>query len=439
MRRCDGVTRREFLRVGTLSALGLTLSDALRLRAATGTGRRLPSCVLIWLDGGPSHLETFDLKPEAPAEVRGPFSPIATRVPGIRICEHFSRLAQHTDKVCIIRSVTSDLGEHNFGRHYLLTGYRPSPVLDYPSFGSVVAHCRAPAQRRAGEAVLPSYVAVPTASREAGNGYLPGARRPFAVGGDPSRPDFRVRDLDSPAGLTPGRLDRRREFLGELDRLSQRIEADAARQERDAHFEQAYQLILSPAARSAFDLGREPAAVRQRYGMSRVGQSCLLARRLIEAGCPFVTVTDAGWDTHQQIGRALREGYVGGNVGKVPRLDQALSALLTDLADRRRLQDTLVVVMGEFGRTPKLNTAAGRDHWPRAFSVLLAGAGVRAGQVIGRSDARGEAPAERPVTPADLARTLYTLLGIDPDRELHTADGRPVAIAQGQEIAECIA
>jgi hypothetical protein len=439
MRRCDGVTRREFLRVGTLSALGLTLSDALRLRAATGATRRLPSCVLVWLDGGPSHLDTFDLKPDAPAEVRGPFRPIATRVGGIRICEEFPRLAQHTDKVSIIHSMTSDLGEHNFGRHYLLTGYRPSPVLEYPSFGSVVAHCRAPGQARAGEAVLPSYVAVPTASREAGNGYLPGSRRPFAVGGDPSRPDFRVRDLDSPAGLTPSRLDRRREFLGDLDRLSQNIEAAALRQERDAHFEQAYRLILSPAARSAFDLTRETQATRQRYGMSRVGQSCLLARRLIEAGSPFVTVTDNGWDTHQQIARNLREGYVGGHAGKLPRLDQALSALLADLADRRRLQDTLVVVMGEFGRTPKLNTTAGRDHWPRAFSVLLAGRGVRGGQLIGRSDARGEAPAERPVTPADLARTVYTLLGIDPDRELHTADGRPVAVAQGQVIRECLA
>ncbi|MCC6419844.1 MAG: DUF1501 domain-containing protein [Gemmataceae bacterium] len=433
MRRCDGVTRREFLRVGTLSALGLTLSDALRLRAVAGTGRRLPSCVLVWLDGGPSHLDTFDLKPDAPAEVRGPFRPIATRVPGLQLCEHFTRLAQHTDKVCIVRSLTSNLGEHNFGRHYLLTGYRSTPVLEYPSYGAVLAHCRE------GRPVLPAYVAVPNASREAGCGYLPTSRRPFVVGGDPSRPDFRVRDLDAPPGLTADRLDRRRDFRADLDQLSRQIDTDAARGERDAHFDQAYRLILSPAARSAFDLTREPADVRQRYGRHRVGQSCLLARRLIEAGCPFVTVTDEGWDTHQQIFRALREGYVGGRDGKIPRLDQALSALLADLADRRLLQDTLVIAMGEFGRTPKLNTAAGRDPWPRAFSVLLAGGGVRGGQVIGRSDPRGESPAERPVTPADLARTICTLLGIDPDREFHTPDGRPVAAAPpGQVIRECL-
>ncbi len=431
MPRCDGVTRREFLRAGGLAALGLTLADALRLRA--NPAERLPNCILIWLDGGPSHLDTFDLKPAAPAEVRGDFRPIATRVSGIQICEHFTGLAQHMDKVCLIRSMTSDLGEHNFGRHYLLTGYRPSPVLEYPSYGAVAAQCRG------GRPVLPAYIAIPHASREAGNGYLPGARRPFAVGGDPSRPEFRVRDLESPPELPPARLNRRREFLNDFDRLSQHIEENPFRQERDAQFDQAYRLIASPAARRAFDVTRETPAVRQRYGMHRVGQSCLLARRLIEAGCPFVTVTDEGWDTHQYIYRALREGYVGGRVGKMPCLDQGLSALLGDLGQSGLLRETLILVMGEFGRTPKLNTMAGRDHWPRAFSVLLAGAGVRGGQVIGQSDPRGESPAQRPVTPADLARTIYRLLGIDPDRELHTADGRPVAIAQGQVIQECLA
>jgi hypothetical protein len=424
MRRCDGITRREFLRVGSLSALGLGLADALRLRGAER--QKLPSCLLVWLDGGPSHLDTFDLKPDAPAEVRGDFRPIATKVPGIQICEHFSRLAGQMDRVCLIRSVTSELGEHNFGSHYLLTGYKPSPVLDYPSYGSVVAHCRS------GQPVLPSYIAVPGASPQAGNGYLPGAARPFAVGGDPSRPDFRVRDLEGE--LAGPRLERRREFLADLDRLSRQVEESAVRRERDAQLEQAYRLILSPAAKKAFDLTAEKPEVRGRYGPHRVGQSCLLARRLVEAGCPFVTVTDAGWDTHQQIGRALKEGYVGGYAGKVPHLDQALSALLTDLDERGLLRETLVLVMGEFGRTPKLNANAGRDHWPRAFSVLLAGAGVRGGQVIGKSDSRGESPADRPVTPTDLARTIYTLLGIDPNRILQTADGRPVPVSPGGKV-----
>jgi hypothetical protein len=434
MRRCDGIDRREFLRIGGLSAFGLGLADALRLRAhAAGPRAELKNCILVWLDGGPSHLETFDLKPEAPAEVRGPYRPIATNVPGLEIGEHFGRLARVMDRACVIRSMTSELGEHNFGRHYLLTGYKPSPVLEYPSFGSVVARCH----DRPSE--LPPYIVVPEASSQAGPGYLPAAFGPFAVGGDPSRPDFRVRDLDGPPGLA-ARLDRRRRFLADFDRFDRRAEAEGAVGGRDAHFEQAYRLITAPAAKRAFDLAREPAGVRDRYGRHRVGQSCLLARRLVEAGCPFVTVTDAGWDTHQQIDRALREGYVGGHAGLIPKLDQALAALLADLEERGLLVGTLVLAMGEFGRTPKLNTAGGRDHWPRAFTVLLAGGGVRGGQAIGRTDSLGESPADRPVTPADLARTVYTLLGIDPDREFQTADGRPVKVAAGGEvIRECLA
>jgi hypothetical protein len=260
-------------------------------------------------------------------------------------------------------------------------------------------------------------------------------QRPDGV--DPSRRDFRVRNLEAAPELA-ARIDRRRRFLADFDRFESRAEPDAAA--GGPHFEQAYRLITSPGARGAFDLSREPASVRERYGMHCVGQSCLLARRLVEAGCPFVTVTDAGWDTHQQIDRALREGYVGGRAGMIPKLDQALSTLLVDLDERGLLDETLVLVMGEFGRTPKLNSAGGRDHWPRAFSVLLAGGGVRGGQAIGRTDARGESPADRPITPADLARTVYTILGIDPDREYRTADGRPVKVAAGgAAIPECLA
>src|SRR5262249_15456288 len=252
--------------------------------------------------------------------------------------------------------------------------------------------------------------------------------------------DFRVRDLDLAEGYGLARLERRREFLADFDRLSQQIEAETVRKERDAHFEQAYRLLTTPAAKKAFDLTQEKPEVRQRYGLHRARQSGLLARRLVEAGCPFVTVTDDGWDTHQNIYRNLKEGYVGGYAGKIPKLDEALSALLGDLADRGLLKETLVLVMGEFGRTPKLNTAAGRDHWPRAFSVLLAGSGVKGEQVIGKSDTRGESPAERPVTPTDLARTIYTLLGIDPEREFLTSDGRPVKVSGGGEVvAECLA
>ncbi|MBY0524204.1 MAG: DUF1501 domain-containing protein [Gemmataceae bacterium] len=434
MRRCDGINRREFLRVGSLSALGLSLSDAFRLRALAQAGKKMPRCILIWLDGGPSHLDMFDLKPSAPEEVRGPFKPTDTKVPGFQICEYFQNLAAHTGKLCLIRSMTSELGEHNFGAHYLLTGYKPSPVLDYPSYGSVISHTRS------GKPLLPSYIAVPGFSPYAANGYLPAACRPFAVGGDPSKAEFEVRDLEGQAGVTTSRLERRREFLGDLDRLSREIEESGPRQERDAHFEQAYRLILSPEAKKAFDLGQEKQEVRQRYGHRTIGQSCLLARRLIEAGCPFVTVTDSTWDHHANVFRTLKEGYAGGTDGKMIHLDKALSALLGDLDERGLLKETLVVVMGEFGRTPKLNTSAGRDHWPRAFSVLLAGGGVKGGQVVGKSDARGESPADRPVTPTDLAKTIYTLLGIDPDLELKTADNRPVQVnAGGNVVTECLA
>jgi hypothetical protein len=346
-------------------------------------------------------------------------------------------MAAMMDRVCVIRSMTSELGEHNFGRHYLLTGYKPTPVLQYPSYGSVVAHARV--EYSLGSA-LPAYVAVPSFSEEAANGYLPGSTRPFAVGGDPSKPDFRVRDLDMPNGVTASRLRRRREFLAEFDRLSEQVEQNAIRQNRDAQFEQAHRLIFSTEAKRAFDLTQENSSLRQQYGHHRLGQSCLLARRLVQAGCPFVTVTDIGWDTHAQIYRELKEGFVGGYVGRIPLLDQSLAALLDDLANRGLLDETLVIVMGEFGRTPKLNTAGGRDHWPRVFSVLLAGGGTRGGQVIGSSDSRGESPAERPITPTDLARTVYTLLGINPDREFHTSDGRPVKVSPGgQVISECIA
>ena len=430
--RCDGVTRRELLRVGGLTAFGLTLTDWLRLRTLAAPEKsKAPGCILIWLDGGPSHLETFDPKPDAPQEVRGPFTPIPTSVPGIQISEHLPETAKRLHKIALVRSMTSTLGEHNFGSHYLLTGYKPNPVLQYPSYGAVVSHIRGQG------GVLPSYVAVPNYNKMAGEGYLPNGSRPFAVVGDPSKPDFRVRDLEPYAGLNQLRLERRRSFLDSLDRFGRQIEQQGR---KDAAFEQAYRLIFSANAKRAFDLNREPRTVRDRYGRRTIGQSCLLARRLIEAGVQFVTVTDRGWDTHNNLSYRLKEGYSGGKVGKVPMLDQAFSALLDDLEERALLDQTLVVVMGEFGRTPKLNTAGGRDHWPRVFSVALAGAGIPGGQAVGRSDSRGETPSERPVKPEDLARTIYTLLQIDPDHEFYTRDGRPVPVNQhGEVISELLA
>ncbi|HKB36117.1 MAG TPA: DUF1501 domain-containing protein [Gemmataceae bacterium] len=430
--RCDGITRRELLRAGGLAALGLTVTDWLRLRAAPPARDRAAACILVWLDGGPSHLDTFDPKPDAPSEVRGPFKTIATNVTGVRICEHLPRTAKLMDRIALIRSITSPLGEHNLGSHYLLTGYKPTPVLQYPSYGAVVVKVRG------SDDALPPYIAVPDYNTMAGQGYLPGSCRPFAVGGDPSKPDFKVRDLSPHAGISTARLDRRQNFRQAFDGFRRQVE-ETGLGEGDAEFQQAYRLISSPKARQAFDLSREKREVRDRYGPRTIGQSCLLARRLVEAGVPFVTVTDRGWDTHDNLFNRLKEGYTGGTVGKVPTLDLAFSALLEDLSQRGLFNSTLVVLMGEFGRTPKLNTLGGRDHWPRVFSVALAGGGVRGGVVVGKSDARGEGPAERAVPPEDLARTIYRLLGIDARQEFHTADGRPVQVNQnGKVISELL-
>jgi len=425
--RCDGITRRELLRAGGLTALGLTVTDWLRLRAAAPGKDRTTACILVWLDGGPSHLDTFDPKPDAPSEVRGPFKTIATNVTGVRICEHLPRTAKLMDRIALIRSITSPLGEHNLGSHYLLTGYKPTPVLQYPSYGAVVAKVRG------SDDTLPPYIAVPDYNTMAGHGYLPGSCRPFAVGGDPSKPDFKVRDLSPYPGVSAARLDRRQNFRQAFDGFRRQVE-ETGLGEGDTEFQQAYRLISSPKARQAFDLSREQREVRDRYGPRTIGQSCLLARRLVEAGVPFVTVTDRGWDTHDNLFNRLKEGYTGGTVGKVPTLDLAFSALIEDLSQRGLLDSTLVVLMGEFGRTPKINTLGGRDHWPRVFSVALAGGGVRGGVVVGKSDTRGEGPADHAVTPEDLARTIYRLLGIDARQEFHTADGRPVQVNQNGKV-----
>ncbi|MEW4486786.1 DUF1501 domain-containing protein [Thalassoglobus sp. JC818] len=440
-------TRRNALQVGALTAFGLSFGDALRLQrlssaADSQTPQPAKSCILIWLDGGPSHLETFDLKPNAPSEVRGPLESISTSLPGIGISECLPKTATLLNEIAIIRSMTSPLGEHNLGTHYMMTGYKPSSVLEYPTFGGVSAHLLN------SESVLPPNVAVPDfrvgGGKLSGGGYLPIQTRPFSLGADPSKPDFRVRDLRISRGLTLDRLNRRRHFTTELDRMNsiangQRSSSNVV----DPDLERAFDLISSSEAQAAFNLQDEPAEVRSRYGPKSVGQSCLLARRLIENGVRFVTVNHHGWDTHNDLYTRLKEGYTGARtpVGLIPSLDHALSALIQDLKDRRLLDETLIIVMGEFGRTPKLNVNGGRDHWPRVFSVALAGGGVRGGQVIGASDASGESPKDRPVTPSDLAATIYTLLGIDPKLELQTPDGRPVRLTppEAQVVNELIA
>ena len=338
LRRCDGILRRDVLHVGALTALGLNLSDWIDLRDASAAEQpavRAEACILIWLDGGPSHLETFDLKPDAPTEVRGPFQPISTSVPGIQLSEYLSRTAHVMDHLAVIRSMTSPLGEHNFASHYLLTGYRPTPALDYPGLPSVLTHIR----KQSG--ALPANIALQRPNAMIGPGYLDDSTAPFVVVGDPSQPDFKVKDLSPSRGLSLDRLMRRRSMRDAVDALARHtestLEAESISEatlrlpvQRDPSFERAYRLIASPEARQAFDLKQEPADVRNRYGRHQLGQNCLMARRLVEAGTRFVTVTDRGWDTHENLYTRLKEGFTGGSVGKIPRLDVAYAALIED-------------------------------------------------------------------------------------------------------------
>ncbi len=436
--RCDGIDRREVLRIGGLSALGLGMAGFSRIRnaQAASLARAAKSCILIWLDGGPSHLETFDPKPEAAQEVRGPLGTVATPLAGVHLNECLVETAKRMKDIAIVRSMTSTLGEHNFGTHYLQTGFKPSPALEYPSFHSVGASVF----DRISD--LPPNIAIPEfrvgGSSFSGNGFLDRSLAPFSLGSDPSKRSFQVRDLNLYQGVTLNRLEQRKKFLKQLDKFSQLDDGPA-----DSTFEQAFRLVNSKKAKQAFDLSEESDDTRRRYGNRTVGQSCLLARRLVERGVPFVTVNHKGWDTHANLQTRIKDGYSGAQkpVGLVPSLDLAFSALIDDLKDRRMLDETLVIVMGEFGRTPKLNAAGGRDHWPRVFSVVMAGGGVSGGQVIGASDAVGESPKDYPVSPGDLVATIYQLLGIDPELELKTPDGRPIRITshESQVVRELIA
>ena len=419
-------SRRGVLQLGQLTALGIGVSQLPLVAAAPGIVGKAKNCILIWLDGGPSHLETFDLKPDASAEVRGPLNAIATSVPGVFISECLPGLAQRMKDVAIIRSMTSPLGEHNLGTHYLLTGYQPSAVLKYPSFQAVANH-----QLGSAESMLPNNIAIPDyrvgGAGFTGAGFLHGDFGPFSIGADPSKADFQVRDLLMPAGMTLDRINRRRGFADQLARRNDSAEAEAT---SSPALDRAFRMVTTADAQAAFRLDDEPAETRRRYGAKSIGQGCLLARRLVERGVQFVTVNQRGWDTHENLYTRLKEGYTGAKVGVglIPSLDLAVSALIDDLKKNGLLDETLIVIMGEFGRTPKINTRGGRDHWPRVFSVALAGGGVCGGHVVGASDSVGESPADRPVKPADLVCSIYTLLGIDPAAQLKTDDGRPVRL-----------
>lgn len=415
--------RRSFLQVGGLGAVGLTLPDFLRLRAADASPGTARSAILVFLGGGPSHHDTLDPKPDAPAEVRGEFGAIPTKLPGVQFAALLPLLAGEMVRLAILRSVTHRDGAHDPGVAYLNTGYRFGPGHNYPGMGAVVGFERRDQTRNAG---LPPYFALPNGY---GGGHLGPGCNPFTIPGDPSDPKFRVQDLALPQGLSAQRLERRRRLGEQVNEPFRQSHVADVQTAVDRFTEQAYRLITSPEAQAALDLDREGAKTRDRYGRTPFGQRLLLARRLVEAGVPFVAASDFGWDDHLNIFPNLKQ--------RLPVVDRGLSTLIADLDERGLLAQTLVIVMGEFGRTPKINPNRGRDHWPNAFSVLLAGGGVRGGQVIGASDKDGAEVKDRPIGPEELIHSIYVLLGIDPNKFLPSTSGREIQIVRdGKFIGE---
>lgn len=422
---CEGVRRRDVLKVGALSFFGLSLPQFLALRnASAGTASpKAESVILIWCSGGPSHLDTFDPKPDAPSEYRGEFKAIDTNVAGIQLSEHLPETAKVMDKIALVRSLTSNIAAHDQASQYLLTGYKPLPTLDYPSYGSVVA------KELGVRNNLPAYIAIPDVARAGQSGFIGAGYNAFTVP-DPSAPNFQVQDVRAPLGVDTSRQTRRRAFTNRLNDRFVKPLPDGSVRAVDTFYERAFDLVNSQDAKKAFDITEEPAALRDRYGRTTYGQGCLLARRLVAAGARFITVSGGGWDTHQNNFQSLSNRLL-------PPLDKGYSALLGDLAERGMLDKTLVVLMGEFGRTPRINPRGGRDHYARCRFAAFAGGGVRGGQVIGKSDEQGMTPAERPVSVEDVATTLYSTLGIDYNKQYVTPTGRPIHLAtNGSPIKE---
>jgi uncharacterized protein (DUF1501 family) len=422
-----GVSRRHFLKVGALGFSGLTLAETLRLRAAAAGARKETAVILFWLSGGPSHIDMYDPKPDAPREFRGEFASIATNVPGLVLSEHLPLQARLMDKLAVARSVAHTVAGHGNGAHWMMTGYLPSQdTADNlnPSCGSVAARMRG-----AGAPGIPAYVCLPDRTSCSGSAYLGVAYNPFTPGADPNDENFRVRNLDLAPRVDLGRLRDRRSLLTDLDTLRRDVDLQGVAEGYDRFYGDAMQIITGEACRAAFDLQKEDPRLRDRYGRDTWGQGALLARRLVEAGVTFVTLGLDGWDTHANNFAALKDDLL-------PRYDRALAALVTDLDDRGLSEQVLVVAMGEFGRTPRINEGAGRDHWPGVLSVLFAGGGLKTGQVVGASDTRAEAPKLRPLGPQDVLATVYHVLGIDPTHVFHDTSRRPMPILNGGHAIE---
>ncbi|MEI6163500.1 MAG: DUF1501 domain-containing protein [Planctomycetota bacterium] len=429
---CNGISRRHLLRVGTCGLIGgMTLPRLLELQAlaASPVSPKAKSCIFLFLEGGPPHLDMWDPKPEAPTEIRGPFGTISTNVPGIFVTDQLPLCAQIADQYTILRSHSHSDNGHSTGYHYVMTGHRPSfadgdnPVPNneyFPSIGSVVS--RTLNQRGA----LPAYINLPHPMSAGGPGFYGAEHAPFVIEADPTQPDFEVKDLRPPVNLSEKRLSLRKQLLSGVDQL-ERQRNQSHGKAMSIYYEKAYSLVTSQDARKAFNIQAEPDAVRDAYGRTQLGQCALLARRLVEGGCRFVGVDAPGWDVHFNCFPSLKTDLI-------PYADRAFSALITDLKQRGLLDETLVVMMGEMGRTPRINAGAGRDHWSMAQTIIFAGGGTKPGQVIGATDKHAMAPTGNPVGVNDLLRTISVLMGIDPDRTFLGPLGRPVPIVDGGKV-----
>ncbi|MBA2113287.1 DUF1501 domain-containing protein [Bremerella alba] len=429
MNKCDGnpLSRRNFLTVGAAAGLGLSMSDMFRLQEAQAEIKnydfieaKAKSVIHIFLPGGAPQQELWDPKPYSPIEYRGEMKTIKTNT-GEYFSETLPKTAQIADKLCVIRSMSHGEAAHERGTHNMFTGYRPSPALKFPSFGAVVSHEYGPRKN------LPPYVCVPNVPNEyAGTGYLSSSFAPFSLGSDPASGGFKVRDLSLPGGVDDARFYRRRSALEAVNNyFAQKNESDQVAA-MDTFYERAYSLVSSPEAREAFNIEAEDAKLRDEYGRNQAGQRMLMARRLVQAGVRMVTLTYGGWDMHQRITDSVKR--------QVPSFDQAFSALIRDLERQGILDDTLVMVSSEFGRTPKINKDAGRDHWPKVFSVALAGGGLKKGYIHGASNATSSEPEIDPVGPEDLATTMYHQMGIVADKELMAPGDRPIEIVDGGKV-----
>lgn len=429
--RCQGnaLSRRSFLTVGALSGLGLTLADYFQAKEARADLKhydfieaKAQSVIHIFLPGGMAHQESFDPKPFAPIEYRGEMGTIKTNT-GEVFCETLPKLSQCADKIAVIRSMTHGEAAHERGTHNMFTGYRPSPALQFPSMGSVVSHEYGPRNN------LPPYVCIPNVPNEfATNGYLSSSYAPFSLGADPANKGFQVRDLSLPAGVDDARFSRRRSALDAVnDYFAKKDKSDSIKA-MNTFYERAYNLVSSKEAREAFKIEAEPESLRNEYGMNDAGQRLLMARRLVTAGVRFVTLTYGGWDMHARITAGMKRS--------MPSLDQALAALVNDLARTGQLSSTLIMVSSEFGRTPKINKDAGRDHWPKVFSVMLAGGGIKGGLIYGSSNSTASEPDNDPIGPEDLATTVYHQLGIVADKELMAPGDRPIEIVDGGKVVK---